>query len=126
MLSPPLAFAPSAGDQVDICQYPDDTNALNQALYKLVHCFIDKSPNLVSGVSHYSFYVSSGDAGHFQVEFPIQVHDISYSHNSSETTIVSVTGNLIVVEADLGFTPNNSMTGEYLGFLDAGQPYRLI
>lgn len=126
LLSPPLAFAPSPGDIVDICQYPNDTSALNQALYKLIHCFIDDSVPIVSGVSHYAFYLSASDAGQMQVSFPILVHDVNYINESPETVIASVNGRLITVESDLGFTPNSTMTGELIGFLDGGQPYRLV
>lgn len=126
LLSPPLAFAPSPGDQVDICQYPNDTNALNQQLYKLIHCFIDDSIPIFSGLSHYSFYVSASDAGQMQASFPILVHDVNYDAESPETVISSVNGRLITVEADLGFTPNSNFTAELIGFLDGGQPYRLV
>ena len=126
LLSPPLAFAPSSGDQIDICQYPNDTNPLNQALYKLLHAFIDDSVLVQSGVSHYSFNVSPSDAGQFQVAFPISVHDKTIANASPETVITGVSGNLITVRDDLTFTPSNSMTGELIGYLDGGQPYRLV
>ncbi len=126
LLSPVLAFAPSPGDIVDICQYPNDTNALNQALYKLIHAYIDDSVPILSGVSHYAFNVSSADAGQFQVDFPIMVHNVGYTSQSPETLISAVAGGLITVDDDLGFTPNSTMTGEFIGFLDGGMPYRLI
>ncbi len=126
LLAPALAFAPSSGDQIDICQYPDDTDSLNQALYKLIHCFIDDTVPVVSGISHYSFYVSAADAGHLQVSFPIMVHDGDYTNESPETIITEVIGNRITVQDDLTFTPSSNFSAEFIGFLDGGAPYRLV
>ncbi len=126
LLSPALGFTPSAGDQVDVCQYPNDNVPSNQSLYKLVHCFLTKSAKLISVVDHYSFYVSTADAGQFQVAFPIQVHDRQFAHESPETVIATVNGQKISVAVDMGFLPSPGNTAELIGFLDGGQPYRLI
>ncbi len=128
LLAPKLSFDVQTGDVLDIAAYPNDTNAKNQALYKLLHAFIDDSVTVQSGVNTSVFHVSAIDAGQFQVGFPILIHDSSYGGNISvETIITSATGSgLISVRDDLGFIPQFSYIAEYIGFLDGGQPYRLV
>lgn len=126
LLAPALGFTPQTDDVVDIAEYPNDTDANNQALYKLIHAFIDPSVAIVSGASNFAFDVGGGDVAKFQVGYPILVHNTDYSSLSVETTIASVAGTTITVVDDLGFTPDNTMKAELLGFLDNGQPYRLV
>lgn len=132
ILSPSLSFTPQAGDILDIDPYPTNTDYTDQALYKVVHAFLDPSVAVASGTSNTVFDVGSGDASKFKIGMPILVHDLTYSNLSPEVTITDVTGTTITVGTSLGFTPDNTMTVELIGFADfntsvgSGRPYRFV
>lgn len=125
-LNPPLGFTPQAGDIVEISSYPNNTNVNDQALYKLVHAYLDPSVAVASGTSNTVFDVGSGDIAKFMEGQTILIHNANYSSLSPEVEIVSIVGNQITVTSSLGFTPTNVMTVELIGFPDGQGPYRLI
>ena len=126
ILSPALGFTPAAGYIVDIAEYPTNTDATDQALYKLIHAFLDPSVAVTSGVNATSFHVGSGDAAKFAAGQFILIHNVDYSTLSDEITVLSVVGTLITTTTSIGFTPDNTMQVELIGFADGGGPYRLI
>lgn len=126
LLSPALGFTPQPGDIVDVAEYPNDSDPTDQALYKLMHAFFDPSVAVVSGSDHTHFTVGAGDIGKFAIGQSILVHNADYSVLSSETTVKGIVSNTIQTNDDLGFTPDNTMTVELIGFPDGGGPYRFI
>lgn len=129
LLSPALSFTPSAGYVLDIAQYSTSTDYNDQALAKLIHCYLDPSIAVTSGTSNTQFDVGSGDIGKFSVGRTILIHNADYTDLSPEVTITNITGTTITCD-DLGFTPDNTMTVELIGFPDFdgthGGPYRFI
>ena len=126
VLSPALAFTPAVGYIVDIADYPNDTDPTDQALYKLIHAFLDPSVAVTSGVSSTSFNVGVGDEAKFAAGQTILVHNADYSSLSPEVTVLSIVGTLVTTVGTLGFTPDNTMLVELIGFPDGNGPYRMI
>lgn len=133
LVDPPLSFTPQVNDIVELAPYPTNTDALDQRIVKLIHCYLDPSVPVTSGVDNFSFNVSPGDAAKFlPLGRTILVHNDAYTLLSPEVIVTSVVGNLVTVDSSLGFTPSSSETVELIGFADwdeatgSGAPYRFI
>lgn len=126
ILSPALSLAPSAGYIVEVNTYPNNTDATDSALDKLLWSYIDPTVSVVTGVSGTQFTVSSGDAAKFVVNQPVIVHNATYSVLSLECLVQSIVGTTITLASNLGFTPNNTYKVELIGFIDGGGPYRIL
>jgi hypothetical protein len=124
---PPLGSAPpSSGWSVDMPAYDGGSSPSINAAYKFRHGFMGAEVAVTAGVSHTRFTVGAGDIGKFKKGFPLIVHNDDFSSESPETTVSQVIGNDVVVAADLGFTPDNTMTVSLLGFSDGGFCYRMF
>ncbi len=123
-----IAASALPGMVLDIDDYSESTDPLDQQLLKVVHAFWDKQVAVSGGVSDLAFTVASGDVQYFQAGFAIVVHDESFSVSSPETTVASIdTGtNTITVTDSLGFTPSAGNLCDLLGFPDGGGAYRWI
>lgn len=126
IISPALSVAPPAGYIVDIIEYPNTVHKFDQAILKLLYDFVDPSVAVVSGISATQFTVSSGDALLFQLKLTVLVHNIDYSVLSTEVLVTDISGTTITVSPGFGFTPDNTMTVELIGFPDGGGPYRIL
>lgn len=126
---PALSFTPTSAHLIDIAEYPDNTDQEDQALYKIIHAFIDPSIPVVSGVSEFAFTVDASHVSNFHEGFPVLLHNDSYSFygpSVSGSLVTDISGVTITVEDSFGFSPNNTMTGELIGMPDVTEPYRLI
>lgn len=122
-IDPPLAFTPSAGYIIDIPEY-DQVDSL-EGFYKNVHCFWGYEIDVVSGISSTQLDVVAGDVGKFFVGSIIRIHNEDYSIDSgvNGVTVTDITGNTLTFD-DAGFTPDNTMTINLIGFSsDEGKPY---
>lgn len=126
IVNPALPFTPLVDDIVELAPYSTSTDPLDQALAKLVHCFLDPSVNITSGVSTTSFNVAPADIAKFNPGQKLLVHNTDYSIFSPEVEILSAVGTLVTVDTSLGFTPTAGQTAELIGFADLGGPYRFI
>lgn len=123
IVSPALSISPPADYQIDIVNY-DEVDAL-EAFYKNAHVFWDPQVEVVSGTSSTSFDVSGGDIGKFFIGSLIRIHNQDFSIDSGETAkkVTNISGNTITCQ-DLGFTPDNTMFVELIGFSsDNGKAY---
>lgn len=125
-VNPPLPVALPAGMVLDIEPYPDTPNKFDDSLYKVVHAFFSPRVMVVSGASNTQFDVGSGDVAKFFVGSHVLVHTPSYTVNSPEVKVLSITGTTINVDVDLGFTPDNTYEVTLIGFPDTGGAYRYI
>ena len=131
-VSPALSFTPSDDYIVELAEYPNNTDATDQANCKLIHVYWTPSITVVSGISSTQFTVVPSDATMFQIGQPIYLHSSSYgtiygSNVLSEEAVVSdVTGTTITVSTSLGYTPSAGHIVELVGFPDGGPPYRWI
>jgi hypothetical protein len=125
-LSPALSFTPAAGYILDLAMYPTNTDATDQSLVKLIHAYLDPTVAVASGTSDTQFDVGAGDISKFAVGQTILVRNVDWSSESPEVTIDTIVGTLITVSSSLGFTPDNTMSVELIGFADGAGPYRLI
>src|SRR6185369_1174565 len=123
-VSPPLGFAPTSGMIVDFDYYNADVH--EDIVAKTVHWFWAKDSEVVSGISTTQFEVGSGDLEAYGVGYPVIVHNDDFSVESDETTVAEVSGTIITVADDLGFTPTSGMTASLLGFPDGKVCYRLL
>jgi len=134
LVSPALPFTPLDDYIVDIPNYPTSSDPNEDALYKQVHCHIDPTLTVTSGVDALNFYVSLGDAANVVLGQVVLIHNTNYSIMSPEikVTACNVGTGLVTVESSLGFTPAAGQKVECVGFLDGvnstsyGGPYRLI
>ena len=101
----------------------DDCNDLQ----KLMHCSLDPSISVVSGLDNTHFDVAAGDVGRFFIGSIISLHNDDYSSISAEVEVIEIISNTITVSDSLGFTPDNTYKVSLTGFsIDSGLPYRLI
>jgi hypothetical protein len=123
---PALPFTPNSTTIVDIDNYPTSTDPAFEAIYKVVHAFLDATVTVVSGTSNTVFDVSAPDASKFFVGDPIYIHNGSYSILSNEVIVDSIVGTTITVRSSLGFTPAAGQFVELCSFPDGGQGFRFI
>lgn len=129
-VAPALPFTPTNDvHTVDIIEYPDNTDKTDQALYKVVHAYIDPSVVVTAGISQTQFQVALADVAKFQVDFPVQVHNADSSLSSPlspDILVTDVTGVTITVDTPLGFIPAAGHIVELIGFPDGQGPYRWL
>lgn len=123
MLIDPLSTAPSAGYIVDIPNYITTGIRGDGDVYKNIHCFSNPSVDVTSGVNSTSFNIPLVDASKFIVGNTILVRDLDWTVQSNRVKISAVTGTLVTVESDLGFTPTAGQYVELIGFTDGGVSY---
>jgi hypothetical protein len=142
-----LGFTPLPGYIVDIPDYPTSVDPTINELYKLVHCFLDPTVVVVTGVDERNFTVSSGDISKFTIGLPVRIHNYNYSKDSSpggggftvtgassdlSVTAIDTGTNTITVNFAMGFVADNTCFCDLIGFEDAnaktgtGFPYRFI
>lgn len=121
-----IAAAPPSGYVVSIENYPTNTNADDNRVYKNVFVFTNPKVDVASGVSSTEFVVGAGDISKFSVGDQIMLHNASWSSYSPDVRITEINTNNIVVSADLGFTPTSSYDVELIGFADDGAAYRYL
>lgn len=128
LVSPNLAFAPSAGQIVDIVSYGTGSDPNYIAHYKTFFSFVSPSIDVVSGISDTQFTVSPGDIGTFNTGIAVVIHNQDYSLFSPECLVSNIdTGtNTITVGTSIGFTPASGQLVEGIGFKDGGGFYRYL
>ena len=105
---------------VDIANYD-----VAEGKTKSIHCFLTPEVTVSSGASGTEFVVS--DASTLFVGAVIEIHSPNFSNQSAEVRITDITGTLIEVDKDLGFTPSSGDLINLIGFKeDNGLPYRII
>lgn len=128
LVTPALGFTPTAGMIVEIADYDTGTDPTVDRFYKLVYTHVTPSVPVVSGVDETHFFVSPSDSLKFNVGLPVLLHTVSYALISIESNVTFIntgTGE-ITVATSLGFTPDNTMTVELIGFADGGSSYRIV
>lgn len=130
-VSPALSAPPPEDHIVDIVDYSTSTDALVNALYKLIHAHWTPSVDVVSGADDKTFDVSVGDIGKFKPGQLILIHNGDFSIESPEVEVDTVGATTVTVKTSLGFTPSASQTVDLMGFADfvdgkSGGPYRWI
>ena len=124
-VSPALSFTPGPGYTIEVGSYPaTDTDPTTNALYKILYAFQNATETVTSGTSNFVFDVADGTR--IQLNLDVIVHNDDYSIASPESKVVSVVGNTVTVETDLGFTPSAGQRVEVLGFADGQESYRFI
>lgn len=128
LLSPSsLGIAVMPGDIVDVAPYSTSTDPRFEEAYKVIHAFVDKTDVVTAGpASTTSFTVASANPLYYFVGAPVMIHNPSYSRMSNEVKILSIVGNLITTDKDLGLTPAVGEQVELLGFPDHRGPFRMI
>lgn len=128
----PLSVAPLAGYIIDIADYPDNTDKLDQAQYKAVHSYMGSTVAIATSLGPTTFLVSPGDESKFSIGSSVRVHNADFSLDSNEVlgdhelTIVDIAGNVITVSENMGFTPSSGFVAEGMNFPDGGRTYRIF
>lgn len=126
IVAPALGSAPTAGMIVDIAQYPNNSNADENKIYKTVFVFSDPNVDVVSGVSDTEFTIGAGDVSKFLIGAQIMLHNEDWSIVSPEVRVDEINANNIICNISLGFTPTSDFDVELIGFKDGGSAYRYI
>lgn len=119
ILSPPLPFAPSAGNILEIAPY----NMANSLLKKL-YAFITPTVPVSGGISQTQFLVTTPFLSRIFAGNQAILRNPSYSLISNPATVVSVSGNTVTLGASAGFVPNNTFKMEGIGFADGLSYYK--
>ena len=109
-VSPALSSAPLEDYILETCNYDDAGQT-----YKAVFCFSGPSIDIASGTSGTVFTVSS--ASNLFVGAIVQVQSDDFT-DFATSEIIDITGQVVTVETDLGFTPQNGDTVTRVGFVD--------
>lgn len=127
-LTPALGFTPQPGYILDIDFYPNTADKSIDALYKVIHCFLDAQVLVATGISTTQFTVAPGDIGKFVDGCYVRIHNFDYSVDSGDALVASVdTGTFtITLDVPIGFTPATGQQIELNAFPDAGFAYRWI
>ena len=122
-----LSVAPDAGAYVEPPNY-DETSAVNEALYKVLHCYLNPQVAISSAANDTSFVVGGSDISKFKVNHVVMVHSSDYTSTSDDVKIKSVDAgsNTVTVEKSLGFTPSSGQFVELIGYGDGGAAYAYI
>lgn len=121
-----IAGVPLEGWVVDIQNYPSSVDDNLNRIYKNVFVFADPKVDVVSGVSATEFVVGAGDVSKFRVGAQIMLHNADWSSYSPDVRVLDISGNNIIVDRSLGFTPSSSYDVELIGFADSGSAYRYL
>jgi hypothetical protein len=126
MMVSALSVAPAAGTVIDCAEFPNTTSKTDQQKTKILFCFVDPSIAIVAGVSTTEFTVASGDAGKFQPNVAVSIHNSDYSVNSPECIVDSIVGSNVKLKSSLGFVPAAGQIAELIGFPDGTGPFRIL
>ena len=123
-----LGIAPTAGMILDIDDYSESTDPLDQQTLKAIHAYHSPHVMITAGVSASAFQVAPSAVTLFQVGFPIKVHNDDFSQSAPETTVANInTGtNTITAASSFGFTPASGYSVDLLGFPDGTASYRWV
>jgi hypothetical protein len=124
-VSPALPFTPLEDYQVDIISYPNNTDATDASLYKLLHAFVDPTLAVLVGSTTTIVQLSTGDAAKCTAGQYVIVRNADWSVVSEEIKITSVGASSITLEEALPFTPPAGYSVDLVGFIDGGGPYRI-
>jgi hypothetical protein len=122
-ISPPLLFAPSAGQILDLAPYPPGTNPQTDQLIKKLYAFISPTIPVLSGSSDTKFTLPASGAALVTVGGYVKVRNSDYSDNSNLIQVQAVSGGLITVKSSLGFVPTSGMFCEGVGWPDGTGAY---
>jgi hypothetical protein len=111
---------------VDLPAYPTSTDKNTNRLHKVIHAFFSPRVTVTGGTSGTVFDVGAGDVAKFFVGGTVEVHAADFSYVSPETVVTDVTGTMITVEDDLGFTPQAGDEVDFIGFPDQDGAYRVV
>lgn len=133
-ITPALSMVPSEDWIVELGDYPNTNDPLDNNDAKAIHCFWDPTVDIVSGIDNFSFTVDAGDISKFFVGSYIRIHNLDYSIDSTpgqndenpQVTNVDTGTNTVTVDIDITFTPAAGQKVELIGFPDEGLPYRFF
>lgn len=126
LLDTPVPFPVLDDYVVDIAQYPDNNDEEDQQLSKRVFVFTNPTVEVLSGLSQLQFTVAGLEVSKFLVDAIVLVRDTEWDIVSPEVKVTDVTGSTITVSAPLGFVPASGYEIDFIGYKDAGAPYRYL
>jgi hypothetical protein len=126
LVSPALPSAPLSGYVVDVPNYDDIPEKIND-LYKAINVFVTPTLYVTSGTSGLVFDVSVSDAAKLFVNSYVRVHDETYDIRDSGVAgiqVESIVGTTVTLKKTLGFTPIAGDLINLVGFVsDEGNAY---
>lgn len=126
LLEDAVPFAVLDDYVVEVAQYPDSSNPELNQLSKRVFVYTNPTVEVLAGLSTTSFMVSGLDVSKFLVDAIVLVRDTEWDTVSPELKVIDVTGSTITVSAPMGFVPAAGYEVDFVGFKDAGAPYRYL
>jgi len=132
LIDPALPFTPTSDYVIEAPEYPTSSDPDINFTWKNLHVSMNPSVLITNGISQTQFEIDNSDVFKFTTGQPVRVHDESFTNDSTpsldidDATVTDITGNLITVSRDLGFTPSVGFSIELIGYVDDGVPYRYI
>jgi hypothetical protein len=124
IIDPPLPTAPGLDYVVVIPYYSTSTDKTVNKGYKSLYAHLAPSVAVTAGVSGTQFTVNVADISKFFLNAVVLIHTEDYSTMSVEVRVDSISGNDVILNNDIGFTPDNTMRCEFIGFADTQGAYR--
>lgn len=119
-----LSQVPTTGMIIELANYDDQPQSEISEKLKIKYAFLMERQFVTSQINQTSF--ESGIGG-LVVGQNINVHSPDYSEDSQKVEILDITGNIITVGDDLGFSPDVGYEIEALDFaIDSGDGYRYL
>jgi hypothetical protein len=115
-----------AGSTIDIPYFPDDQSKTEMSLYKSIHAFRSPTVAIAGTGTPNQFDVSPLDVSKFFKGAVLRIHTEDWSVDSGDVKVQSISGNTIILESDLEFTPDVSHLVSGIGFPDRSGFYRYI
>lgn len=125
-VDPPLPVAPGDEWIIQAVDYPSTPSQQDDGFWKVRHAFFSPQVAVVAGVSNTRFTVDPGDVSKFFIGSVVRVHDYGYTLDSVERVVTEKDGDDIIVNGDLGFTPDSTCFVDLIGFPDEQQAYRVV
>ncbi len=125
LLESPLASAPAEGYIIEPPIYEEGSSEID-AIYKDQFCYNNGQLNIINGIDEKTFEVS--DASTLQVGYLTYIHSPDYSRDSfldDESRVVDVTGNIVTLDKNINFVPQNGDKMKLVGYKDGGSAYRI-
>lgn len=122
-IDPALTFPVLEDYIMEIPEY-DESSADNERKYKILYTYMNPQLEVSVAIDNFSFETTSSSelfVGGF-----VQVHSDDYDRDSQDFEITDVTGDIITVADDMGFTAQVGDKIELVGYTDGGLPYKLV
>ncbi len=126
-ITPNLTNALSGNIVVDIKNYPENSDKVDNAFNKALHCFFNKTYALSNNCTSSQIEIDPLDAMMFPAGSTILIHNKDYTQKEKakieSLSLSSVGPSYALLSLPLSFTPDENFNAQLVTYLDYGAPY---